>query len=76
MEHTCNAYCSPPEHCDLIYTTPGAHPDHIWQSLGYYRGLKVLRCEPAGEPPDPTMANDLIVGDRADATEPWLVWWT
>lgn len=55
--HTGNAYCGEDEHCDVYYTTPGAHPDEVWQALG-------TPGDPAREPPDPTMANDLIVGDR------------
>jgi hypothetical protein len=69
--HACNAYCRDGRHCDLVYASPGARPVQLWQALGYYRGLRVVRVEPATEAPPPgTQPLDVIATGSTPATEP------
>lgn len=73
----CNAYCSPAEHCDLLFITPGVGREGI--RAGLAPAVFVTRAEPAREPPSvegqPLVT---IVPDDCPeqcATAPWLVWW-
>ena len=82
--HACNAYCRPPEHCDLVFTSQA--PVEAAQALvaHTYRnslGLRVLRVEAAREAPDlaalpaDTVLNLTPHRPRRDDNR-WLVWWS
>ena len=77
-DHTCNAYCTETEHCELVYTSERGTEGKIRQAMGYYRGLKVTRAEPAPEAPPmemiPAAQLDHLQGPPSDAMR-WLVWW-
>ena len=73
--HSCNYYCRGDLHCDVYFTSPSMTAAGIWQTLGYFRGLKVDRAEPCQEPPPRKWSTDVIAGDPAQATVPWLVFW-
>lgn len=79
QDHICNAYCTETEHCELVYTDDQATPDHIWQSMGYHRGLKVTRVLPASEAPpaeaQPSNRMDTLQRGSRPLTTAWLVYW-
>lgn len=87
--HVCNAYCTPGEHCEVIWSTfdhtPRDTPSGPFESVrrhyddAYRRryGARVVRCEPAPEalPVEQTDPELLIplVGTTV-GRHPWLVW--
>jgi len=78
LNHTCMAYCRPDlgEHTELVYTDETATEGTIWQSLGYWRGLKVVRAveEPDAPPPD-TVPQDVVQRGSRPLAKAWLVTW-
>ncbi len=81
-QHTCNAYCRAPEHCDLVLSEAKATPDTIAQGYGYAYRVHVNRVLPAREAPGldelPREALEPVTTAAilrpADATR-WLVYW-
>ncbi|MDP2601323.1 MAG: hypothetical protein Q8S00_01835 [Deltaproteobacteria bacterium] len=55
INHTCMVYCRPDlgEHTELVYTDEAATEGTLWQSLGYWRGLKVIRAREEPDAPSP-----------------------
>lgn len=79
LAHGCTAHCTPPEHCDLVYTGATVTEGHLAQIYGYRLGVRVLRAEPAREAPplrdqDPRRM-DRLSGSRLDGARAWLVYW-
>lgn len=78
INHTCMPYCRPEagEHTELVYTDETATEGTIWQSLGYHRGLKVIRAieEPDAPAPD-TVPQDIVQRGSKPLTKGWLVTW-
>jgi len=82
-DHKCTSLCNvegPDIHVDSIYTDDTATPDTIWQSLGFYRGLKVIRVVPNPDAPPPDrlpmgMTHDVIQRSSKPLTKAWLVSW-
>lgn len=78
IHHTCIAYCKPDrgEHTELVYTDETATEGTIWQALGYWRGLKVIRAveEPDAPAPDRVHHDVIQLGSRPLA-KAWLVTW-
>ena len=83
MRHACNAYCRPPEHCDLVLTGEAPLPaGRALITVAYQKALGVLvtHVEPAREapglddlPPDSIM--NLTPHLPTHDTHRWLVWW-
>ena len=78
INHTCMAYCKPDlgEHTELVYTDETASEGTIRQSLGYWRGLKVVRAieEPDASPPH-TVPQDIVQRGSRPLAKAWLVTW-
>jgi hypothetical protein len=78
INHTCMPYCRPDlgEHTELVYTDESATEGHIWQSLAYHRGLKVIRAipEPDAPPPD-RVPHDVVQRSAKPLAKAWLVTW-
>lgn len=83
--HACNAFCSPDEHCELVYSTFDFHRgDHGHEIVrrhhddAYRRryGARVTRCEPAREamPIAEQDPNDLTPLVGFGGVHAWLVW--
>ncbi|GIW06339.1 MAG: hypothetical protein KatS3mg060_1144 [Dehalococcoidia bacterium] len=83
MHHTCNRYCAPPEHCDLVYAPASASAETVMATLWWGEPpLWATRAEPAREPPPlamiPPAARDSHGLRPVRDDEPhqaWLVWW-
>lgn len=82
--HECTAYCTPDEHCDLVYSAgllPGEARRRIDEAFlaCYGRGVVVTRVRPAREAP--SLENTLkhktvdVLGCRSQDGQRWLVWW-
>jgi len=82
-DHKCMPLCgmeAPDIHVETIYTDDTATPDTIWQSLGYHRGLKVVRVVPNPDAASPDklpkgMTHDVIQKSSRPLTKAWLVSW-
>ena len=84
INHKCGLLCgieAPDTHVETIYTSEDATEGSIWQSLGFWRGLKVIRAvpNPDAPPPDklpPGTQHDVIQhGKGKPLTKAWLVSW-
>lgn len=77
--HHCTAYCSETEHCDLVYISKPTHVRDIDAAYSLFRGLRVVRLEPAAEaPPLAAVAaehRDPVMGDGTRGDYAYLVWW-
>jgi hypothetical protein len=84
QSHACNAYCNPPEHCDLVYTSEAPVLAAKALVADVYRrtlGLVVTRLELAREAPE---LEALPAGDVLNLTphhppqgaRRWLVFWS
>ena len=78
INHKCILYCKPElgEHTELVYTDATATEGHIRQSLGFYRGLKVIRAveEPDAPAPD-SVPQDIVQRGSKPLAKAWLVTW-
>lgn len=82
-DHKCTPLCgieAPDIHVETIYTDETCTEGHIWQSLGYHRGLKVVRVVPNPDAPPPDkmpkgMTQDVIQKSSKPLTQAWLVSW-
>ena len=82
--HACNAYCRPPEHCDLVFTSDAPAPAaralvaHIYrQSLGLLvTRLELARESPALENMPAGSVVNLTPHRPPQGARRWLVWWS
>lgn len=78
INHRCIPYCKPDlgEHTELVYTDESATEQRIRQSLGYWRGLKVIRAvEEPDAPPSDTVPQDVVQRGSKPLAKGWLVTW-
>lgn len=76
--HECNYYCRPPLHCEVMWVTPGADKDAIWQAVASSERVWVVDVQPAREPrPAPRRGEPgyTQVAGVTEATEPRLVYY-
>lgn len=79
INHKCGPLCgieAPDAHVETIYTSEDATEGSIWQSLGFWRGLKVIRAVPEPDAPPPeTVKHDVVQMGSKPLAKAWLVTW-